>query len=81
MMNGRVSERLRKELAKDHTAYVLITCSEPNKAGSMNVEMNYDGDPVLAAYLLQSAQSYLDDVDLEDGDWNPLVGDEFRHVN
>jgi hypothetical protein len=47
----------------------------------MNVEMNYDGDPVLAAYLLQSAQSYLDDVDLEDGDWNPLVGDEFRHVN
>ncbi len=41
--------------------YVLLTCSEPNEAGSMEVEMNYEGERWLASYLIKSAQGALDD--------------------
>ena len=27
--------------------------------------MSYEGDPVLAAYLLQGAQSYLEEIEIE----------------
>lgn len=45
---------------KKNACYVLITCGEPTEDGRMHVEMNYEGDPVLAAYLLENAQSILD---------------------
>ncbi len=44
--------------------YVLLTCSEPNEDGTMEVEMNYEGERWLAAYLVKSAQGVLDE-DLE----------------
>jgi len=43
-------------LQDHHNCYVLITCSSPSKKGEMKVEMSYEGDQDLAAYLLQSAQ-------------------------
>jgi hypothetical protein len=46
---------------KKATCYVLITCGEPNEEGKMDVEMTYEGEPILAAYLLENAQSILDD--------------------
>jgi hypothetical protein len=46
---------------KKNACYVLITCEEPNEDGKMHVEMTYEGDSVLAAYLLENAQSILDD--------------------
>ncbi len=45
---------------KKASCYVLITCGEPNAEGKMDVEMTYEGEPVLAAYLLENAQSILD---------------------
>ena len=52
---------IREKLAKDHSCYVLITCDSPSAEGKMNVEMSYEGDPVLAAYLIQGALSYLEE--------------------
>lgn len=54
-----LSLSLRKKLAKEHACYVLITCSHPNEGGNMHVEMTYDGDPMLAAMLIENAQGYL----------------------
>ena len=45
----------------DHACYVLITCDKPNKDGSMNVNMTYKGDPLLASYLLRDAQCKMDE--------------------
>ena len=54
-------QRLLEELAKHHACYVLITCDHPNELGKLDVELSYDGDPALAAYLLEGAQSFVDD--------------------
>lgn len=54
------SEDLRQILAESHACYVLITCGEPTEDGKMQVEMTYDGDPSLAAYLIESAHSLIE---------------------
>ncbi|MBS0607676.1 MAG: hypothetical protein JSR57_12060, partial [Verrucomicrobia bacterium] len=48
-------------LAKDNACYVLITCGEPAEDGKMQVEMTYEGDRSLAAFLIESAQDIIDD--------------------
>jgi len=45
---------------KDHACYVLITCGQPSADGKMQVEMTYEGDPTLAAYLIENAQGFID---------------------
>lgn len=50
-------------LRDDQACYVLITCGKPSPDGKMSVEMTYEGDPVLASYLLENAQGF---IDLED---------------
>lgn len=51
---------LKKVLSDKTACYVLIYCDEPRSDGSMNVELMYEGDRSLAAYLLHSAQGALD---------------------
>jgi hypothetical protein len=51
---------LSKMRRKKNACYVLITCGQPTPDGRMHVEMTYEGDTVLAAYLLENAQSILD---------------------
>ncbi|MGH2639866.1 MAG: hypothetical protein ACRDF4_11410 [Rhabdochlamydiaceae bacterium] len=48
-------------LSENNQCYVLITCGEPTQDGQMEVEMTYGGDPVLAAYLVESASTIMDD--------------------
>lgn len=50
-------ERVKKAVRKNTVCYVLITCTKPTKDGKMEVEMSYEGDEALAAYLVESAQS------------------------
>jgi hypothetical protein len=52
--------KLQKALSENNSCYVLITCSEASKDGKMEVEMTYEGDPLLAAYLVESAQNIID---------------------
>jgi hypothetical protein len=51
---------LRKALAEANACYVLITCGEPTEDGKMEVEMTYEGDESLAAYLIESAQGLIE---------------------
>ncbi len=51
---------IKKALSENNTCYVLITCTEASKDGKMEVEMIYGGDPILAAYLVESAQNIID---------------------
>lgn len=43
-----------------HACRILITCAHPSGDGKMNVEMSYEGDPVLASYILERAQGFID---------------------
>lgn len=52
---------MREILAKQHSCFVLITCGSPNSEGKMEVEMMYEGDASLAAYLIESAQNFIEE--------------------
>lgn len=60
-MKHEVQQRIKKILAKNHACYVLITCDHPNLTGDMEVKMSYEGDATLASYLLQGAQTLIDE--------------------
>lgn len=47
---------IKKKKSGRTICYVLLTCSEPNKDGTMEVEMQYEGEPWLASYLIKSAE-------------------------
>lgn len=64
-MKRNMQKSFRDSLAKKHVCYVLITCDAPSDDGKMKVEMSYEGDAALASYLLQGAQSIIDEQDLE----------------
>ncbi len=51
---------IKKTLGKNNACYVLITCTEPSEDGKMQVEMAYEGDECLAAYLIESAQNQIE---------------------
>jgi hypothetical protein len=53
-------QSIKKALGKNNACYVLITCGEPSEDGKMQVEMSYEGDQTLAAYLVESAQNVFD---------------------
>ena len=54
-------DKIAKALSKKNQCYVLITCKEPSLDGEMEVEMSYGGDPILAAYLVESASTIIMD--------------------
>lgn len=64
-MKRNVHKGLKESLAKKHVCYVLITCDAPSDDGKMEVELTYEGDASLASYLLQGAQSIIDEEELE----------------
>lgn len=51
-------QKVKQFLAENNSCYVLLTCSEPNENGDMQVEMSYEGDEDLASYLLENAGAY-----------------------
>ncbi len=56
-MKGDMAKRIKETIGKkQNVCYVLITCEEPEEDGRMHVEMTYEGDVCLAAYLIESAQ-------------------------
>ena len=63
-MKPEVDQTVRKALTPDHSCYVLITCGHPQEDGEMEVELSYQGDSTLAAFLLESAQGCLENGDL-----------------
>lgn len=53
-------EKIKRSLKEVHACYVLITCSEPSQEGQMEVEMSYEGDESLAAFLVDNASQVFD---------------------
>ncbi len=53
-------QQIADVLSENNKCYVLITCGEPSQDGQMEVEMTYGGDPMLAAYLVESASTIMD---------------------
>ena len=53
--------KIKKTLGGKHACYVLITCSEPSEEGKMEVEMSYEGDEMLAAFLIDNASQAFDE--------------------
>ena len=47
----------KKPWATSALVIVLITCTEPSSNGKMEVEMHYEGDESLAAFLVENACS------------------------
>lgn len=58
-MKKGIHEELKMKL-RDKACYVLITCDRAKESGEMEVEMSYEGDPLLAQYLLDGAKSHFD---------------------
>jgi hypothetical protein len=54
-------DRIKEELKRKHECYVLITCTSPTGKGEMSVEMNYEGDDMLAAFLVDNASQIFDE--------------------
>jgi len=59
-------KRIRDTLGKNHACYVVITCGDPTEEGDMEIQMIYEGDPILASYLLEGAQSMIDEQHAEE---------------
>lgn len=56
----QIPDALRETLETQYESYVLITCGAPSERGEMNVEMSYEGDAALVAYMINGAQEILD---------------------
>lgn len=62
---GRPSKRsirsmFKRKKKKNIICYVLITCGEAKKDGTMDVDMRFEGDRSLADYLIKSAYHMLE---------------------
>jgi hypothetical protein len=60
---GKRSDNLmeiNRTLAENNSCYVLITCGNPSQDGEMKVDLKYWGDPVQAAYLVESALNIIE---------------------
>lgn len=64
-MVKHIDKDIREKLSKNYACYVLVTCDSPGDEGKMNVELSYEGDPVLASFLLQGAQEYFEQNEAE----------------
>ncbi len=54
-------DKIKKTLGEKHACYVLITCTEPTEEGQIEVEMSYEGDETLAAFLIDNASQVFDE--------------------
>lgn len=48
----------------DLSCYVTISCGKPSLEGNMEVQMSYEGDPILVRYLLETGLQSLEDSDV-----------------
>ena len=75
-MKKNSRKHLQEALDKNPSCYVLITCGQPSDDGQMQVEMTYQGDSALASYLLQGAQSYID----QEEEYEPYCTSKIRLI-
>lgn len=47
--------KIKDAIGNRCVCFVLISCSEPTEEGKMEVQMHFEGDETLAAFLVESA--------------------------
>ncbi len=52
---NKLHKEVHKTLTNKNACYILITCARPSNKGKMEVEMTYEGEDTLAAYLIENA--------------------------
>jgi hypothetical protein len=58
---GAALARLKKDLGEAYSCFVLITCTQPDAAGKMEVALDFEGDETLAAFLIENAAQVFED--------------------
>jgi hypothetical protein len=59
--------RLKKDLGEEYACFVLITCTEPDAEGKMEVALDFEGDETLASFLIENAAQVAEDRDISSG--------------
>ena len=59
--NGELLDKVKEHLGEKWSCCVLITCTKPQKNGKMEVEMSFDGDEDLAAFLVENASQVFEE--------------------
>lgn len=59
--NEEILTRIKQNLGLKWSCSVLITCTEPEENGKMEVEMHFDGDENLAAFLVDNASQVFEE--------------------
>jgi hypothetical protein len=54
---GKIKDAIGNRCA----CFVLISCSEPSHEGRMEVQMHFEGDETLAAFLVENAGQVFDE--------------------
>jgi len=57
----KIEDEIKKSLGDNCACYVLVTCTEPDKDGKMDVQMHYEGDEMLASFLIDNAAQVFDE--------------------
>ena len=57
----KAEKAVKKALGNNCACYVLITCTAPSPDGKMEVELNFEGDESLAAFLIDNAGQVFED--------------------
>lgn len=52
--------RVKQSLGDSCACCVLITCSVPSEEGKMEIEMSFEGEESLAAFLVENASQVFD---------------------
>lgn len=60
-MDTETRRQIKEALAHEDGCYILITCGEPSPEGKLQVEMTYECEPALAAYMLEGAQDVIEE--------------------
>lgn len=60
LAKDEIDHPFMEQLAREHACYVLITCDPPGATGNMQVNMHYEGEPLLLSYLIRDAQTMID---------------------
>jgi hypothetical protein len=59
--NQILLNKIKGAVGKKCACFVLITCTEPASDGKMEVELHFEGDETLAAFLVDNASQVFQD--------------------
>ena len=80
-MNSRCKKHLQEALKNNPSCCLFITCQEPSENGEMQVQMTHHGDPTLLSYILQGAQSIIDNEEAEEREEEFFLKEPFNPIH